>query len=240
MLDFKKIGSRHSPFIVAHRGASKIQHENTLEAFEEAIRMGADAIEFDVRRTKDGLMVVHHNMLAPRSRRRLSNLTYEQILEEHRPKQIHVCTLEEALRLCSGRISLDIELKEAGYEREVIEQAEGFYDLRHIAFTSFLDGAILTIKRTRPSTTTGLLIGVHIPARFLAKSHNLLSVKRVRQSGADFVAPSWKLARFGFIRRMQAAGFPSVVWTVDNIGTAQKLVELGVSGIVTNRPGPDP
>ncbi len=236
MLEFSKIESRVTPCVIAHRGASKVHHENTLEAFEEAIRMGADAVEFDVRRTKDGVLVVHHNVLGPRSRRRVNNLTYEQLSAEYNARKIHLCTLDEALRLCEGRISLDVELKEGGYQEEVLSQVERYYDLNHVAFTSFQDETISELRRLRPNAITGLLIGLHIPARLLTKSHHLLSLKRVRQSGADFVAPNWKLARLGLVKRMREAGYPSVVWTVDNITTVRKLAEFGVAGIITNRP----
>jgi len=198
--------------------------------------MGADAVEFDVRRTKDGVLVVHHNVLAPRSRRRLGNLTYEQLSAEYNARKMRLCTLSETLQLCEGRISLDVELKEGGYQEEVLSQVERYYDLKYVAFTSFQDKTISELKRIRPTAFTGLLIGLHIPARLLTQSHHLLSLKRVRQSGADFVAPNWKLARLGLVKRMREAGFPSLVWTVDNVTTVHKLVEFGVAGIITNRP----
>ncbi len=236
MLDFRKLDDHRRPVIIAHRGASKAAHENTLEAFKEAIRMGADAIEFDVRRTVDGVLIIHHNLLAPRSRRRVGNLTYEQLLTEYRSKGIHLPTLEEALLLCSGKIALDIELKEAGYEEDIMVLVDRYFDPKHVVFTSFLDSAILHIKHLRPQALTGLLIGLHVPASFLTRSHQLLSLSRIRRSQADFVAPSWKLVQLGYIRRMRAAGIPVVVWTVDRVAVADKLAGLGVAGIISNQP----
>ena len=54
-------GSKPRPVVIAHRGASHYYHENTMEAFEAAVDMSAEMIEFDVRRTFDGVLVVHHD-----------------------------------------------------------------------------------------------------------------------------------------------------------------------------------
>src|SRR3982751_167704 len=90
--------------IVAHRGASAIAPENSLEAFEAAIAVGADMVEFDVRSTADGVLVVVHDPLP---------LVRYADLDPMPPR------LEEVVATCAGRIALDVELKEAGMEREV-------------------------------------------------------------------------------------------------------------------------
>ena len=54
--------------VIAHRGASRLAPENTIEAFELAVAVGADGIELDVRRTADGVLVVHHDARLPDGR----------------------------------------------------------------------------------------------------------------------------------------------------------------------------
>ena len=104
--------------MIAHRGASREAPQNTPAAFEAAIAMGADAVELDVRRTSDGVLVVHHN--ASRRGVPLAMLTYSGLvrLSRHEPPR-----LDTVLDLCAGRIAVDIEVKEVGFEAEVMEEA---------------------------------------------------------------------------------------------------------------------
>ena len=129
------------PLVIAHRGASRDAPANTPAAFEAAIALGADAVELDVRRTADGVLVVHHNS----SRRgvRLTLLTYSALvrLSRHEPPR-----LETVLDLCAGRIAVDIEVKEAGFETEVIDAASRRFPRDRLLYTSFEEPVISTIK----------------------------------------------------------------------------------------------
>ena len=118
MFNFTALGHLSTPAIIAHRGAVSFAHENTLEAFEAAVQIGADAVEFDVRRTFDGVLVIHHDATLPGKRRLVANATYEELKLSGARRGYHIPTLEETLHHLCGRIALDIELKEAGFERE--------------------------------------------------------------------------------------------------------------------------
>src|ERR1700692_4296731 len=106
------------PLVIAHRGASRDAPANTPAAFEAAIAVGADAVELDVRRTADVVLVVHHN--ASRRGVPLTLLTYSALVRLSRNEPPR---LDTVLDLCAGRIALDIEVKEPGYEAEGIEAA---------------------------------------------------------------------------------------------------------------------
>ena len=96
------------PIVVAHRGASVEQPENTIEAFEAAIEAGADAVEFDVRLTADGVPVVMHDPDVSRTTGGaglVSEITVAEI------RKLGIPTLEEALACLAGRVAADIELK---------------------------------------------------------------------------------------------------------------------------------
>ena len=91
--------------IIAHRGGASLARENTLEAFEKAIDLRADMIEFDVRRTRDQRYVIHHD---PRiAGKYLNELTCIEVREIARAMGFHVPELEEALQLVRGRIGLN-------------------------------------------------------------------------------------------------------------------------------------
>jgi glycerophosphoryl diester phosphodiesterase len=126
--------------IVAHRGASQEAPENTLAAFAKAIEMGADMIEFDVRRASDGRLVVSHDPV----RKRAPELP----------------TLEETLRLTQGRIQLDVELKEPGCERDAIDLLLRYFPLSDFCITSFLAPALGAARTIHPGIRTGLIFAI--------------------------------------------------------------------------------
>ena len=113
--------------IIAHRGASALAtHENTLESFQIAINVQADFAEFDIRRTRDHQLIAFHNPDLNGTDIRL--LTYDEICKITGTHGYRVPLLQEVLELCRGKIKLDIELKETGYEQKIIDLVERYYD----------------------------------------------------------------------------------------------------------------
>ncbi|MBV9771835.1 MAG: glycerophosphodiester phosphodiesterase [Bryobacterales bacterium] len=123
--------------IVAHRGASREAPENTLPAFERAIEVGADMIEFDVRRAFDGTLMISHDPVT-------------------RPAP-ELPSLEDALRLTQGRIQLDVELKEPGCERDALELLLRYFVPADFCITSFLASPLHETRAINPGIRTGLI-----------------------------------------------------------------------------------
>jgi len=123
--------------IVAHRGASSEAPENTLAAFERAIEVGADMIEFDVRRGSDGRLVISHDPI--------------------RGPATRLPTLEDTLRLTQGRIQLDVELKEPDCERDAIDLLLRYFPLDEFCITSFLAPTLRETRAITPRIRTGLI-----------------------------------------------------------------------------------
>ncbi len=144
--------------IAGHRGAKGLAPENTIGAFEKAIELGADMVEFDVRRTADGTLVVHHDEDIAGSL--LRDLSCKRLLEL---KEVRVPTLEEVLRLCTGRIAVDIELKETGCEEAVLKLVSEHANTDEVIVTSFIDSVVARVKEIDSSIRTGLLIGPKLP-----------------------------------------------------------------------------
>jgi glycerophosphoryl diester phosphodiesterase len=186
--------------VVAHRGASLLAPENSLEAYEKAIEVGADMIEFDVRRTVDGVLVAVHDPLPP--------VRYDEL--QPRPPR-----LEEVVALCAGRIALDVELKEHGYEAEslrIVAPAE------HVV-TSFLPEVVAAAKRIRPDVRVGLLLAAdaEVPAVV----------------DADFLAPNVALLDRGLVDGHDGL----VVWTVnDEARLARYLADPRVAAVIMDDP----
>jgi glycerophosphoryl diester phosphodiesterase len=229
---FEDLIHRRTPLVIAHRGASAVARENTLEAFERAIAMGADAIEFDVRRTADGVIVVHHDAGIAGTDTVIAQATLEEVRQAALSHGYRVPTLDETLRACARRIALDIELKEGGYERDISQAVREYYDLSGVVFKSFDDVSVARLKEAEPTAIVGLLIGQN--RRMIWR--DFFPGRRLRRCRADFVSPHWRLVRFGFVRRMRRMRMPVLVWTVDDALLAGILLKKGVAGIITNVP----
>src|SRR5205807_97412 len=103
---------RGDPLIVAHRGAWGAAPQNSLAALEAAIKLGCDMVEVDVRRTRDGRLVAIHD---PRvGGTSVAALPFDELQQKVGPGEVPALT--GFLDAAAGRIALDVELKEAGYE----------------------------------------------------------------------------------------------------------------------------
>jgi glycerophosphoryl diester phosphodiesterase len=198
--------------VAAHRGVAAGAAENTIAAFTNAIDVGADMIEFDVRRTRDGELIAFHDAVAGGAP--VSGLTRDEI---EAAAGVRPPLLAEVLRVCAGRIRLDVELKEDGYVRDVMAVLRTAFDPAQMIVTSFLPAVVLQAKNVFPEVKTGLLVGdggplTDLPAR-LRELYPVDLAKRVR---ADYLAPHYRLAAFGVVRRAAAAGLPCLLWTVNS------------------------
>lgn len=186
--------------------------DNSLEAFELAIDIGADMIEFDVRRTADDQLIAFHDQTI--GERSVANLSRSEIadLTGSAPP-----LFDEILTLTRERIMLDIELKEHGYVPRVLDEIRTHaMQPDQVVITSFVDEVVREVKELAPATKCGLLLGVAAPEHGLrTRVSELLPVRRAKACRADFVAPYARLARLGVLSRASAAGFSAYVWTVN-------------------------
>lgn len=190
--------------VAAHRGASSLAIENTIESFEKAIEVRADMIEFDVRSTRDGVLVAFHD--------EVREWTYAELSERlpFAPPR-----LDEVVATCAGRIALDVELKEHGYEDEVLRVVRGDF-----VVTSFLPEAVAAAKRARPDVRVGLLLApeAEVP----------------HPVDADFLAPHVSLLDRGVVGELHR---DLVVWTVNDRERIERyLADPRVSVVITDDP----
>jgi glycerophosphoryl diester phosphodiesterase len=220
--------------IIAHRGGSGISaHENTLEAFEAAIETEADMVEFDIRTTKDKVMVVFHDNHI--SGKKLQNITYKELNNIAAEMNYRVPTLEEVLDKCKGRIQLDIELKEAGYEKNIIDEVKKRYGYDEYTMKSFNRRAVANIKKIDADIKTGLLVGKE-KASFRERIREYFPEKDITGLGCDFVSPYYKMLTPGFCYRMHRKNIGMYPWTVNKERSIIRIMKKGVEGIITDRP----
>ena len=222
--------------IIAHRGASSLARENTIESFRKAIEIGVDMIEFDVRRTRDQALIVHHDELM--EGKPVKELTYDEISKMTIRQRFSVPTFEEVLKCTSGKIKLDVEIKEEGYEKEVVELLLRYFKKDEFVITSFLDSCIRKIKDDYPDINAGLLLGVSKPKNFiLTRISEFFPHKRCKEAKADFLVTHRRLLWFGFLSRAKRENKPVFVWTVNDEKMIWKLLhDERIAAIITDKP----
>jgi glycerophosphoryl diester phosphodiesterase len=223
--------------IIAHRGrTSLVESENTLEAFQAAIDLGISWIEFDLRRTLDGYIVCYHDDRIDGIK--LKNISYDRLLTIGRAKGFTIPLFIEAVELCRGKIKLDIEIKEEGYEDLIIAIVLKQLHYSQFVIKSFNDSSIIKIKRIDPKIKVGLLIGRLPPKNIWHLSiFQIFPEYRIFRTGADFISPNYRLLRFGFLWRMNRIGKEVYIWTVNKEPLLTKFIaNRQISAIITDRP----
>ncbi len=209
--------------IIAHRGVTSPARENTLEAFQKAIDLCADMIEFDVRRTRDHRYVIHHDPSI--SGKPLSDMNLQEVRARARSMGFHVPGLEEVLELARGRIGLDIEIKEEGYEQEIVRLVSGMIRDEDFIVSSFHAGSIERVRQCRAGVQTG----------FIFNDAGALT-EEILRGETDWLLPVYGLAADGFLERMRKAGKKIAVWTVNEEKQMKRLLDDDrIDGIITDR-----
>lgn len=187
-----------------------------------AIQLGADMVEIDVRRTRDGVLVAHHD--ATVRGQRVSDLTYSALRQTVGNT---LATLEEITALTDGRVLLDIELKEQGYEEQALEILDRYISSDRFIITSFLEHCVAVVRRFR--VRAGLLCE--------SVEHPDLLFDRVERCHTDLVAPYVQLADDAFLQQAWDRGFCILVWTVNEpVAIARYADHPAVAGVITDVP----
>lgn len=222
--------------IIAHRGASAYSRENTLSAYKMAVEQGADMIELDVRKTRDNVLISYHH--SHFDGQAIQNLTYKKISVLSQKKGFKIPTLENVLKFAQGKIRLDIELKEEGYEKTVVELIKGYLKEHEFVITSFNDLSLKAIKEISPVTKVGMILGrKKTPDLFKTRFSEIFPRKRYIQTRSDYLIVHWKLIKFGVLNRMATIKIPIMIWTLNEPKMIIKcLKDNRITGIITDKP----
>ena len=215
--------------LTGHRGAPVFEPENTLPSFLKAVECGATGIEFDVRVTRDGIPVISHDDELERTlgtNQKISETTYPELLRLSIQGKAKIPTLREVLALAKGRLSVDIELKVIGAEREVVDAIRELDMIDDAIVTSFIPEAIRRVKNLEPRLSIGVLLE-EWDDEYLEIARNLR---------AEAILPYYETLDEDLVSKIKSKGYKIITWTVDDPSTAQKLVDMGIEGIITNNP----
>ncbi|MCX4766211.1 glycerophosphodiester phosphodiesterase family protein [Streptomyces sp. NBC_01275] len=229
----------YRPAVSAHRGGSERFGPATWQAYEDALASGAEYVEFDVRRTADGVLVVHHDPRVGPTGPPLHRITYAELCGR---AGHDVPVVEDVMELVAGRLVGHLDLKETGYEREAIDRAVALLGRDGFVATTLEDRSVAAITRAFPGVRTALSLGRdrrQIGAARLAaiRASELFPMRRLRACGAHGVAVHQALARATVLRRAARHRLFTMVWTVnDDAGLRRFLADARVDVLITDRP----
>ena len=223
--------------ITAHRGSSSGAPENTMAALEKAVEEMADRAEIDVQETADGVIVLCHDTSLKRVagvNKKVSDLTLEQIKKldvgswfssEYQGEQIP--TLEEVMEYAKGKIDLNIEIKNlgnsSGLPEKVIELVEKHEMQEQCVITSTNRFYLKRVKAVNPEIRTGYIISAAYGNFYSDEFIDLISIR------SSFVTER-------MIESAHEAGKAVHAWTVNGKVEMERLKQLGVDDMITDRP----
>lgn len=243
--------------IFAHRGASVKFAENTMPAFEEAIRAGADGIELDIQKTKDNQIIVTHDENLKRvtlQNKKIVETDYSEIKQlnaaafrqlptntvanttnqsTHSEAATYIPLLSEVLDLLKPtNLLLNIELKNAEViypelEEDTLSMIRQFNMEERIVFSSFNHYSIVKLRKLKTTAELAFLYmeGLYKPWKYAKKA----KVFGLHPYYPNLIIPDY----MDHARKNNVRVRP---WTVDDTAMMQKLIYLGVDGLITNDP----
>ena len=225
------VGKR--PFILGHRGASADLPENSLAAFSLAQKQRADGIELDVQLSADGKIVVFHDQTVDRvtdGSGKISELTLAEIQEFKLGNEQTVPTLDEVFELCGPSFLYNVELKYFGLGDGALETAVADRIQSHnledqALISSFNPFAVRRIRK-------------HIGQRTKVAHlwHSRWLKYKVIIAKAEANNPHYSLVNEKYVHWARQHHWLINVWTVDDPVEAERLANLGVDAIITNKP----
>jgi len=226
--------SAASTLIIGHRGASADAPENTLAAFRLARAQGADGIEFDVQLSADGWPVVMHDDDVARTTdgeglvtdMKLADLKALSLADGQK-----VPTLAEVFEEMGPDFLYNVELKDfrlrdSGLATAVAACVRQFGYYKQVLATSF---SPLTVRRARQTLAPETGVGLIRYQQQMKAGHWLF------EGVADH--PHYSLVDAAYMTWANENKLRVHVWTVDDPDEARRLVDLGVHGLITNKPG---
>ncbi len=213
---------------VGHRGARAYEPENTLRSFKKALELGVDAVELDVRKTKDDCVVVIHDADVKRTtngKGLVSDLTLKELKSLSTEKNEQIPTLEEALDFIGKKAKVFVELKEAGLEKQVVALIRQKGLEKNVVVVSFLEDALRKVREMDAALETGLIY---------AKHKN--PVKAAVELKAQWLLAFYRFTHTANVQKAHENGLKVIVWTVNTPEEATEMAKKGVDGIASDKP----
>jgi glycerophosphoryl diester phosphodiesterase len=217
------------PLVIGHRGAAGYLLENTTASFQKAIDLGVDGIEFDIHESKDGEFIVIHDSHTGRVAplRYLVNKSNSATLKAIRLHQKQrLLTLNEAFEIIPPNIGLIVEIKSLKSVVKLVKLVEIQAVLRSLILTSF----DLTLLSKIQTCTKKISIGI-----VSKSSANISKAKEMNIRFSD-VCLDFQSLTANLVSQWRLQKLRIFAWTVDHSKDIEKMLDLEVDGIISNKP----
>lgn len=220
----------------AHRGASEYAPENTFSSFYLGLLQGANGIETDIQKTKDGVLVLFHDDTVDRVTDGIGKLC-DYTLDELKKLKIYgnstagfydrIVTLREFLEKFSQYdISFALELKGADVESDTLAMVEEFGIMNKTTFTSFQFDYIKNMKELNPTARVG----------WLTQSVDSENIDALLGIGGEEMAPQACEVTPELMKEWRNAGLGVRAWGVSSVSLMKKMCDFKVDGMTVNFP----
>ncbi|HIQ06783.1 MAG TPA: glycerophosphodiester phosphodiesterase [Anaerolineae bacterium] len=244
------------PMILAHRGGMALMPENTLEAFQNALAVGADALELDIHSSADGELVVIHDETVDRTtdgHGRVHDMTWEQLQAldagyrwtpdggktyPYRGQGLRIPSLRQVLTTFpNARVNIEIKQADPPIVTDLVQLIEETGAWDRVLVTSFDTTTMRHFRTMEPDVASG---AAEDEIRTFYAFQLLRLTPFYRPVADAFQVPesydSIHVVTKRFVESAHHHRIAVHVWTVDDPADMRRLLELGVDGLITNRP----
>jgi glycerophosphoryl diester phosphodiesterase len=235
---------KNRTLIFGHRGASAYAPMNTIPAYELAAEQGADGIELDVHRSKDGHAVIVHDFTVDHTTDGSGRVDQKTLAElktldagawfGRNFKGACIPTLDEVFEAVGKRLFVNVEIKSESLTTDGVEQVVADVIVRHdmqqrVILSSFNPLTLQRFRAILPDVPIGFLYAPNMPVDVQAL---------MRQIGLPHEArhPYYGMVDSAYVAWAKGEGYRVNTWTVNDPAHAVELCNIGVDGIITDKP----
>jgi glycerophosphoryl diester phosphodiesterase len=230
----------HPVWVVGHRGAPRRARENTLDSFDFAESLRVDAVEFDLRQTRDGEAVVFHDEQIQLGNQRLPVKSFtareiEKLLLPSEFGEYRIPKLEEVFHRYGSALRYIVEVKVASstqrlvMARRIAHLASVFGVTRRCLVASFDAEMVKLVREVDPAIATSFLFDHPVALPEPGRPTPLFPP-------VDAIGPAKELVTANVMDQATRSGLSVHPWTADDVQEIRRLSELGVASITTNAP----
>lgn len=233
-----KLNSRNNFIVYAHRGASAYAPENTMSAFKKALELGANGIELDLQKTKDGKIVIFHDDYIDKKSNgngKIEDYTYAELLKldfgswfDSKYKDEKIVLFEDFAREFFNKdLTFAIEIKSYGIEKETLEIINKYKVHNNIYVTSFLYDILENVRKIDSNIKLSWLIYEEI------NKENIEKILRIKGSQ---ICPKATLVTKENVKLANDNGLGVRLWGISDEEIMKKVYKLNIEGMTVNFP----
>ena len=227
--------SNQKVMVIGHRGAAGHEVENTIPSIDKAISFGVDAVEVDVFLCKSGELVVFHDENLSRltnSNAFIELLTLDSIKKIEVFNNHKIPTLNEVIKFINNRIHLNIELKGINTAKPTYKLLKSIFSnkkqlIEKISISSFNWNELEIIYDLDKDIQTAVLV---------EERSVEMAINQAKKINAKAINIDFKLLNKKIVKKIKSENLIINAWTVNEINQIERMINLGVDGIITDFP----